>query len=414
MEGSGSINLDWQPTPRVGFEVAIPFDPEQPFHNINEPIPIEIELPDIAGRGRGSVYRSHRRSTRHPDQTLYGPVIDELVVGNPCPTESILFHIPNFPHFLGQMITSDDGVASWGGRVSATTSAWRVEIDAVPHIGELNQLLAAGGGYGITHVGRLTRVDGEAVPFEDLSRIATMLDSWLSLLRSERTSPVLMAGLHEGEVLWKMWRTPHVARWKLRHSWLPEVLLGPEHGGKEVDLGPILESLDNMRNDIGFERIVPRAIDWYTQAVETNHNTTRIILAQAGLELMSWLNLVRESGISEESFDRFQAADALRIALRFASIDPSVPPSATSLVGATSRTGGSPEVDGPGAITGIRNSAIHPKGGQRFSDDQVIYEGGQIAIRYLELLILNRLGYMGATNSRVDRSGPEYVPWVNP
>jgi hypothetical protein len=413
VDGLGSVFLGWQPTPRVGFEVAVPatFEPEQGFDLGSGAIDVELELPGIAGRGQGAVLRTSR-PVRGSAQTLYGSVSGELVVGNPCPTESILFHVPNFPGFLGQAITSEDGLATWGGRLTATTSVWRVDIDAVQHTGDLKRLLDAGGGYALTHVGRLSRVDGGPVSFGDLARISEGLGSWLSLLRSERTAPTLMAGVHQGAVIWEVWRTPAIARWKLRHSWIPEVLVGPEFGGKEVDLGPMLDSLDAMRNDAELKGMVSRAIDWYTQAVETNYISTRIILAQAGLELMAWLNLGRGSGISEESFDRFQAADALRIALRFASIDPGVPTQAESLFAVTTKSGQFADLDGPGAITALRNSTIHPKVGERFSDLEAVYEGGLVAIRYLELLILNHLGYVGAAMNRVDGSGPTPVPWV--
>jgi hypothetical protein len=414
VEGPGSVYLDWQPTPRVGFEVKIPanFDPDRPF-DASGAVPVEVELPEIAGRGQGSVLRS-TRPVRRSTHTLYGAARGEFLIGNPCPTEVVLFHIPNFPWFHGKAITSEDGVATWPGRLSATTTEWRIDLDAVRDNANLRRLLDAGGGYAFTHVGRLSRADDEAVPFEDLSRISAALDSWLSLLRSERSSPVLMAGVHRGEVTWEVWRTPAIARWKLRHSWLPEILIGPALGGKEVDVGPILESLDAMRSDSELKSLVTLAIDWYTQAVESNDISTTIILAQAGLELMSWLCLARGSGISDESFDRFQAADALRIALRFASIDPGVPTSARSLFKATRKSRQSVELDGPGGITAIRNSTIHPRGGERFSDREVVYEGGRIAIHYLELLILNQLGYVGAAINRVDESAPTLVPWAAP
>jgi hypothetical protein len=415
VDGQGSIFLDWQPTPRVGFSVAVPanFDPDWPFDPGSGSAQVEIEVPEIAGRGQGSILRSTRR-VKSPTQNLFGSVSGEFLVGNPCPTEAILFNVPNFPSFLGQAITSEDGLSTWGGRLSAATSAWKVDIDAVRDTGNLRRLLDADGGYAFTHVGQLSRVDGGTVPFEEVSRISETLSWWLSLLRSERTAPVLIAGVHRGEIIWEMWRTPSIARWKLRHSWLPEVLVGPALGGKEADVGPILESLDSMRNDAELKPIVSRAIDWYTQAVESNYISTTIILAQAGLELMSWLTLGRGSGISEESFDRFQAADALRIALRFASIDSSVPSSSHSLFAVTRKSGQATELDGPGAITAIRNSTIHPRGGERFSASDVVYEGGQVAIQYLEFLILKQLGYVGAAMNRVNGTGPTLIPWRAP
>ena len=88
-----------------------------------------------------------------------------------------------------------------------------------------------------------------------------------------------------------------------------------------------------------------------------------------------------------------------------------VPSNAGKLLAAVQPTGGLPLLDGPSAIVGIRNGSIHPKARQRLMGYDVMLEGGFLAIRFLELLLLQYLGYTGLLFDRIDWHGTEKVPW---
>lgn len=178
-----------------------------------------------------------------------------------------------------------------------------------------------------------------------------------------------------------------------------------------VDTGHTLRSLDELWDDPDLQRALTRAIDWYTQGVASSHLATTVILAQAGLELMSWLRLVRDVGLSDDSASKLTAADALRLTLSFAGIPIDVPPTATDLHQAAQAGPGLVQLDGPGAVTEIRNGVVHAKAPARFND-LAMHQGGQLALRMLELLLLARLNYTGRMYDRVDWSGPAEVPWA--
>lgn len=70
------------------------------------------------------------------------------------------------------------------------------------------------------------------------------------------------------------------------------------------------------------------------------------------------------------------------------------------------------EIDGPGAIKAIQHSAVHPKWVLGFENAQAMYEGSQLAIHQLELLLLYRCNFQDRVIRRTDGIGVKvYIPW---
>lgn len=411
VEGQGSIHLDRQPSPRLAFTIELPFDPEM---LIDASLPeVTIEMMEAAGKGRGLILGSTMEIEMgvSMQRTITGVIKGDFLIGNPTATDTVIFHVPNFPRYMGTTIESKGAV--WTGRLSASTTQWHVEVDSLRNDDRLWEELNVRGGYCITHVGRVQRPNAVPVAFEDVDHLLEILYWWLALLRSERTGPVLVAGVHHDEVIWEIWRTPSIAPWMGWRSWLPQVLFQPSPETTAVDVGPVLQALTDAFADSDQKRSLERAIDWYTQSVQAAHLATTVIFAQAGLELMSWMRLVGDGIIGEEAFKRLDAADALRLSLELTSIVLGVPVEAANLFAVTRRqSGGVPELDGPGSVVEIRNGTIHPKPRQRLAGDTAMFQGGLLAIRYLELLLLHRLDYSGSSFNRVTGGHPEPVPWA--
>lgn len=411
IECNGAIFFDWVPSPRIGFEVVVPIDAG---FKMTDVLPeLQVELADHGGSGRGRVWRRamSTKADGTTEWTLSGDMFEDFVVGNPAATDSVVFHVPNFPDYLGIDVHRIPEVETSPVRLRAVTKDWAVDLDDVSYSSGLRENLNRRGGYGITHFGRITRTDGAAVRFDDLEHMLGVLYWWLTFLRSERTGPMFIVGVHEDETVWEIWRTPIVTQWSTRMSWLPKYIRDDEGRFGPPHVDAILQYLDSLRKGSRLHETIAWAIDWYTQSVEGRNLETEVIVAQAGLELLSWFRLVDEVGV--EGFDRMSAADALRIALKFASVEPDVPGAAQELFSATRKTNNARELDGPGAITEIRNGAIHPGSGDRLSDIHVKYQAARLAERYIELLLLHRFGYEGEMYNRIDwSSGPEVVPWA--
>jgi hypothetical protein len=415
MEGHGTIRLEWEPQPHVVFSFDIP--PQIDFRWTMESMSeaFEVKLDIIGDRfGSGSAHASGlttRMMSGVFDRTLHGYVDDEFETGDPAATDSVVFHVPNFPRFTGTPVSMGAGSFN-AGRLTTRTNGWVIEIDAVPHHLDLQKKLNANGGYVIGHVGRIQRVDGNPVRYESMREIGLVLRKWFSLLRSQRTEPILVCGIHEGRVVWERWRSPSVDPWIGRRGWLPSILLQQAGPNALADFGPVVQGLLEMGHGSDLERVISHAIDWYTQSVTTVHVETRVILAQAGLEIMSWLRLVTEIGMSESTFTNMPASDALRLALDHASVSAVIPSTLPALHSAARpQQGGAGQLDGPGAIVEIRNGTLHPKPNLRLGSDLVMVEGGLLALRYLEMMLLHRLGFMGAVLNGVNHWETELVPW---
>jgi hypothetical protein len=413
MDGHGTIELEWEPQPRVVFTFEI--TPEVDFRWTMAPLStiFEVKIELIGERhGHGSAHAmgltTKMVSGVSWDRTLSGIVDNDFEVGNPAPTDTVIFHVPNFPRYIGTNISHSDG-STWAGRLTTTTTDWIVDIDSVPHHRDLKDKLDAESGYVISHIGCIRRNDGKPITYNGIDELTYPFRCWLTLLRGQRTEPILLCGVHDGQVVWERWRTPSVDAWLGRRGWLPDFLREQVGPNAQSDFGPIFQTLLDMKQDSDLCRVLPRAIDWYSQSTTTIHLDTRVILAQAGLEIMSWLRLVSEIGVDDKTFDKMASSDTFRLLLDHVSVGRAIPPKLPALHSAAQAI--QPPLDGPGAVAEIRNGTVHPKAQPRLTDDQVIYEGGQLAMRYLEMLLLHRLGYMGTVLNRVNGSEIEVVPW---
>ncbi|MFI5035402.1 MAG: hypothetical protein ACHQFZ_04275 [Acidimicrobiales bacterium] len=403
-EGAGEIRFDWRPYQRIYFKVLVPN--ELGLLHINPTDSVLVEINGGEGKGSGHVWGSQISGPSLVNE-MFGSIEGHFVVGNPAATDIVRFHLPNFPNYVGAVTTLGGDVSA--SRLVARTERWQIDIDAVSDAFDIYSTLTTTAGFGITNVGIARKVDGSAVRFEDVERLLPALYWWLSLLRGERTGPMLLSGEHEGKVVWEIWNAPNVARWSGRNSWLPVNLVNIP-GDIPDTTSPVFDYL--MSSPPEERAAIVRVISWYTQSIENSYLETTVILAQAGLELIAWLKLI-EVGIDEGTINSWNAADEFRLVLTFANIPLDIPPKLTQLLSGARGMSASDTLDGPGSVASIRNGAVHPKASSRFMDDQAKLEGSILAIRYLELLILNRCRYLGTLKDRTDFMADESpVPWT--
>lgn len=91
--GDGRVFLEWHPYPRVSFKLHGGDDVE-----VAAGQEVGVELINLGCKATGLL--------RHKEVTvevttgvsleLEGSIADEVVVGNPAPTEAVVFHVPNF------------------------------------------------------------------------------------------------------------------------------------------------------------------------------------------------------------------------------------------------------------------------------------------------------------------------------
>jgi len=431
--GVGTVWFQWHPFPAVRLSIGIPKASGADSQEFPDPFMFnELRLQERNGKTPFRVSRILRNQVfadHHVVDVIEGHVSGTLEIGNPAPTEKVIFHIPNFPFFTGGR-PLDDGATSEEefearnrpGPFVGSIAELRIQIDPVPNSSDLTTGLSLVGGYAITHIATVSRLDSEPVAYEQVARIEEILQWWLSLLRSERTAAMLSVGVHGDEVVWERWGAANVSPWVRQRSWLPgplalsmagntgTVLPGGVAPVSLSDTQVLLRNLASALGDAERRDAMLNVLDWYTQSVSSGHLATVVLLAQAGLELTSWLRL-RDIGVSEDGFEKLTAEDQVRLALKDASIPFEVPFYLAILGTATGNPPRQPALDGPAAITQIRNNAVHPRKDDRLSASEVVAEGSQLAVWYLELLILYYLGYEGQIRMR-GSIFPAPAPWA--
>ncbi|MEV7217043.1 hypothetical protein AB0O31_28625 [Kitasatospora cineracea] len=154
-----------------------------------------------------------------------------------------------------------------------------------------------------------------------------------------------------------------------------------------------------------------------TESVATGFVGQRILSVAPVLENLARTKLVLGNLMTREDFKSCLAEDELRYLLTSAgeptSIDPIALPALAKY--ATDR-----QIDGPTAVTRIRNRLVHPKilAEYLYAHEGLAAEVWRLSLHYATLMILRRIGYRGSYQRQV-RLGrwagdTQPVPWVDP
>ena len=108
----------------------------------------------------------------------------------------VVFCVPNFWNYRGDNIgyEIEGGYRMWRGRIELTFEPWRVTIDAVEGIRDLDQRLWREGGFAITHGGELVRLDGATFSAQEAGEVLKALGLFLSFTRGFVVPTLLPAG----------------------------------------------------------------------------------------------------------------------------------------------------------------------------------------------------------------------------
>lgn len=368
--------------------------------------PRGLSLPEFAGAGRTyqetvqlggdfrrSVYRVRARGQ-----------LRTIRLGRGRRFGSALFHLPNFPHFVGLSITDENAI--WRGRLILNSSPWRVCLDARREISDLVSGLREMGGHAFTHV---CRIDQGGRPF-GRAEAAECLDAlhwFLSFVAGKWTAPMLIHGRSKGgHETFREWSDGRVDPGIGGFRWCDETVWA---SAQEAFVGYM-----SRWSDPAWQQGLRVAIGQYISSNKPNPIEGAIISAQSGLELLAWLHLVEDRrAVRAPDWDRRRGDWKIRELLRLAKIDPMVPPGLSRLL----RLNPSWK-DGPDVIAGVRNDLVHPTraGGRVGWPSEVLLDAWLLASRYLELVLLFSIGVTGPIRNRLNPNvwvgSVEKPPWT--
>lgn len=261
----------------------------------------------------------------------------------------------------------------------------------------------------------LKKSDSSSLGFEEIKQIRSKLYTYLSFCNGALCGPLLLTG-HEckGKTVWKSWNVGRIDPWKGHNTWFPVYQVDQ---AKQVFQSYLLKTRDDR-----WDEALRKAIRWVVEAQNASTEDMGIVHAQIGIELLAWVKFVEiDQAVSRDGFNKLPAVDRIQLLLSWAGIPADIPEELehlTRVVKARQKTKGASRWEsGPAAIIELRNSIAHPNLRDRTADiaGPAKYEVKQLAIWYLELLILRLLDYQGEVRNRWKHKWvgeTELVPWA--
>lgn len=332
-------------------------------------------------------------------------------VGSGGPIARLVCHWANLPQILPGEPLPHDGGGWWRGRWKMTAGNWNLTVDSRPDIHDvLASRRKTDEEFVLTHTGELTTVDGSTFDPADSLEVLFAVQLALSFALGRWVAPTCPVGFDaSGNRVVEQWAPWRCDPWRGNFHWW--------HDQRDEDLSDFVSRfvcayLDPIAR--------PAARHLAVHAISGNHDGTttegRLMLAQAGLEYLAWIDLVVSGRYTKQEFKNLGAASKLSLLLKPASIPTAIPEELDALKALSDAKGGKKGWDAPNALVWVRNRLVHPKDpSEPYEIKQLIWQATQLQLEYLELLLLHRLGYSGTYLHRYPPGGwptPIPVPWA--
>ncbi len=267
----------------------------------------------------------------------------------------------------------------------------------MPEIHAMVNVLKRDRSFGFTYNGTITRSDGADISVDEVTVLLETLRLFLSFARGGYCSLALVEGKDEhGAQSWVRWGSHDVSELGNGHSWLMRV------GGDDILTGLFPKFCDLLGSKNGWRDTIARTIDWYLRSNESPPYVG-LLLTQAALERLSCqiLGGERPRKFIEKALKKLPGlGDSIP-----------VPSSCQELLGLGKWQ------SAPHALVDLRNDLVHPEETLTGVSDLVYHEAWNLGQWYIEMMLLNLLGYQGSYRNRLGswRQGaspiPE-VPWL--
>lgn len=328
-----------------------------PTHNING-IPVEI-FKAINDKGYIALFKA--------DQFF------EISGSKNC--DAVLVFIPNF----------------FDIRLYLRSSDWQIEIEPLPDIKDKIRVLALQSGFALTHIGIIKKQENVQFSLDQAGKILRALETYISFMRGSWCGLLLPIGLLEERISWQRWNRPMVMPWRTT----------PIYWCMNFDFEELNKSFDKFVNVPEYPALI-NVISFFTGANKLEAPDLDVIMVQVALEIL--VSLYAPGGPYTEKKDK-----KIRRLLKVKHISPDIPSELKELYEycKINITNGSP-IDGPNAITYLRNLLMHP---QKDKIDKIVgvpekimVQATSLGLAYIELILLNVFEYEGHYMDRFTRT----------
>ena len=298
-----------------------------------------------------------------------------------------LFNLINPEAFCGEI--------KWDG--------WSITFSSMKFNKDDKDTVRDTGGFLLTHMGRLTKSDGESFSSKDALDLILSLNLALSFAAGRNITCICPTGFdNQDNLVWQQWNSP--ANWDSVINWLP----------KEFNSFTkfLPEFLTFVSSNDDWRLCLREVIYWYVRANNSKFGVdAAIILAQTAIERLSYEYVVmHRKTLSYDGFKDLRASDKFRILFSMLDIPNNIPPDFGIISNLNKQWTNSAY-----ALTDIRNSLVHPEHKSRDKYVGACPEAWNLSLWYLELCLLALCKYKGKYNNRSKPNNAyptENVPWI--
>jgi hypothetical protein len=403
IDGVGQLSFDWRPTPGVHWRFSSTTVP-------HSALAAHLQESRLEPLGDPNP-RAHAGAKSWSDEIMEGHRFGDAgqqhhgtVIGRAGEFARVEIMVINFVNQIYKdRPTIDVDAGDWHLRVERT-----VDTDATI------DLLRERGGYARTHTAHISRVDGERFGFDEIESLFEATWFLLSFAAGGLVGLALPTGLDEdGVVLGYLTRATSADSYTGRISWLDDFHVD--------DVAPLFGGWLARVDDPFWDKMLRRAIRLCVSANNVRPLEVSIPVALSCLELLAWAVLEAEERWLDQRDGHLALAGRLRLLLRWADIDPAIPPQLDALTKLAKSDANIP--DGPAAIAWVRNRSVHPPkmsktGEPGWPESEQLHHAWRLAMEYSELVILRLLNHDGDYGSRLHVDGRHWgtvqrVPWAD-
>jgi hypothetical protein len=359
IEGKGNVRLTWHPSPRISIkfiynckDAAVNLDNENLCLKLTERLPqsrLNIEFNGQWSQGNRAELNAY--------------LTDPFVDGKTSELSSVVFHLPNFYGSGGctnqSFFDEDDneieleGWLDFEDQLIFDYHGWHIVLGALDSCFDLNQLLWHQGGYGLTHICKIEKLDESTFNLEEAYKLIEAFCYYLSLVRGLWLPPILVSAFDvNGDQICEEWRTPIIRGDSWERS---NLFFGSIDSLETVFCFP--EFLTKWQNP-DWQEIIKLAIQWYIESLkEATSYQTALILIQSALEQLAWIYLNNNDCLTGDNFKKIAAADQIRLFIKFLNIKILPFPEDSELLKLSKELGWINTIH---AAVEIRNLVIHP------------------------------------------------------
>jgi len=316
----------------------------------------------------------------------------------------VMMHWINLPAILpSEPLATTNGF--YAGRWTCVAPPWMLTLDQRFEHPELVATARETGSLVMTHVGKLECADGRAFGSREAVQALSAFQAALSFATGGWVAPALPVGFTAtGARVWEHWAPWRCTAYHGHFRWWDN--------NRSTDLEELCRRFIEEWTDAGRYPAI-RHLAYHAISASSDRTTVeaRIMLAQAGLEYLGWVNDVLEGDRTPSQQNDRKAHEILRELLRRAQVSTEIPEEFASLASVFDEEG----MDGPRAVTWLRNRLVHPKdAAEPYRIESAVSHCWLLSTHYLDLLILHRINYRGRYLPRIPgffAHSSEAVPW---